>query len=115
MGVYGSRVLLFALSGIAMIAATQLAAAKTWQGTWKLATGQGGSATLEFVSGNQVKYCFNSSCVVQAYSGSEKGTVKFSWGQASYSFKWNGHGYNGTYNGTQGASPVAIHATIVMN
>lgn len=114
MSTKSNHAVFIAVLGLTMVAATQLAAAEVWKGKWVMAGGGGGDSTLEFLAGSQVKYCFNSSCSVQAYSGSENGTVKFSWGEGRYSFKWNGHGYNGTYNGTQGASPVAVHATVVM-
>lgn len=71
----------------------ETAHSKTWKGIWD---GQAAfTSTLDFLGGNRLTYCFQSQCHTAVYFGSEKGTVKFNWGTARFSFKWNGSGYDG--------------------
>ncbi len=86
--------LVFCLAGMGLVAFSDLAVATSWKGKW------GGviSSTLQFLDGKRVKYCYGViDCIVTGYSGDEKGTVSFSSGHARFQFKWNGSGYNGTY------------------
>lgn len=79
----------------------ELASAETYRGKW----GGRSPSTLEFAGGNEVLYCFKDQCTTAGYSGDRKGTIRFTWGSASFVFKWNGSGYHGWYrSGSQRAT-----------
>jgi len=81
-------------AALSVLVGVSAAHAKTYKGLWN--NNPQWSSTVDFLDGNRVTYCFQSDCYTTKYSGSEKGTVRFNWGQAKFTMKWNGNGYNMT-------------------
>jgi hypothetical protein len=96
---YTAALLLLTLMGITT------AEAKTYKGIWD--NNNQWSSTLDFLDGKRVTYCFQNQCHTTGYSGSEKGTVRFNWGAARFTLKWNGNAYEATRTGG-GARNTAI-------
>ncbi len=82
-----------ALSLLFVASAGGVAEAKTWKGIWD--GNRKWSSTLVFLEGRQLIYCFQSECTKTGYRGDAKGTVRFNWGRAKFTFKWTGTGYRG--------------------
>lgn len=85
-------VAILAASVFMMLAQATDAEAKTYKGYWD--GNPQWSSTLDFLGGKRLTYCFQGQCHTTTYSGSEQGTVRFNWGQARFTFTWNGSGYN---------------------
>ena len=88
----------FMMGGVALLAVmvagcttTETDENKTWRGYWD--GNRQYRSTVVFLDENRLRYCFQSQCTTAGYVGDPKGTVRFNWGRAAFTFKWTGNGY----------------------